>query len=466
MCLKPCSSRIIVLLNSINQSGSARYASGIFKALLIFFYLLPSLAFALDPSPHRISIAISGGASKGAYEAGLNWGLLKFMQNIDTLKPVTGGEYRKIYPSSFTGASAGGINTLLSSLTWCAIDTKKNGPENSIRSNLFYDLWTIPDVNRLLPPQVDSIYYSSNDALLSRHGLLKASAMLRERWTSKVHRQGCSIPIGVTVTKVVPEELIVSRVPVQNQRFSIIFEVRTKPDGSLGFFWPLDNYPGAHDPAILVMPAFSKEGEIDSQFVEDAVLASSAFPGGFGRKRLQYCRVSLYQTIENSPQEENKVNDAEDKLFCPDGFELAEAEFSDGGLFDNLPIGLARRLSENSLEARENPLPVTYLFMDPDRQRYESPEPERNTACNSNDPPEACQIMDFSVFTEYRPVLDALGTARKFELYRELTSPQWLFNLAEISEVVAQELMEKDPDLSCRKELSLLDQPLDCSEAI
>jgi predicted acylesterase/phospholipase RssA len=87
------------------------------SGLLILVLLLPSLTIALEQTPHRISIAISGGASKGAYEAGLNWGILKYLQNLDELKPVTGGEFRRVYPSSFTGASAGGINTLLSSLT-------------------------------------------------------------------------------------------------------------------------------------------------------------------------------------------------------------------------------------------------------------------------------------------------------------------------------------------------------------
>ena len=436
-------------------------------SLCIFSLLfLPTLLIATAEVPHRISIAISGGASKGAYEAGLNWGILKYLKNIDELEPVTGGKFRKVYPSSFTGASAGGINTLLSSLTWCATEKEDGGPEDTISSNLFYDLWTLPDVNRLLPPQVDSIYYSSNDALLSRYDLLRASAMLRERWVSKVHKSGCSIPLGVTVTKVVPEKLVVSRVPVQNQRFSIIFEAKTRPDGSLGFFWPHEKYSGTQDPSNLVMPAFNKEGEIDGQFIEDAMLASSAFPGGFGRKRLQYCRVSLFKTQEETKGETDGENNIDQKLYCPDGFELAEAEFSDGGLFDNIPVGLARRLSENSFEARKNPLPVTYLFMDPDRQRYESPEPERNTACDSDDPPEACRLMDFSVFTEYRPIVDALGTARKFELYRELTGSQWLFNMSDISETLAEQLSENNPGLSCSRQLPLFDTKLDCPEAL
>ena len=46
-------------------------------AVLIGLGLLNGNAFAeLDNKNQRLSIAISGGASKGAYEAGLNWAAL------------------------------------------------------------------------------------------------------------------------------------------------------------------------------------------------------------------------------------------------------------------------------------------------------------------------------------------------------------------------------------------------------
>lgn len=435
--------------------------------ILVLLILSPGLLFATDQSTHRYSLAISGGASKGAYEAGLNWGIVKYLQRIRKIKPATGGEFRNIKFSSFSGASAGAINTLLSSLTWCAKDEENGGPINQIQSNLFKDLWTIPDVNRLLPPQVDSVYYTADDALLSRHDLLQASRMLRERWNQPVHRQGCRIPIGVAVTRVEPELLEVSRVEVQNQRFYIIFEARTKPDGTLGFFWNIDNYPGLIDPSYLLMPSSSPNtGEIDEQFIEDAILSSSAYPGGFGRKLIQYCRRTIYKPENNDGNNHHANNHLEKKLYCPDDFELTEAVFADGGLFDNLPVGLARRLAEESADARKNPLPVTYLYMDPDRQRYESPEPERNTACDSEDPPQACQILDYSILSEYGLMLGALGTARKFELYRELTSEHWAFNISEMSNELALELEKRQLELNCAREFPIFDHALGCRSSL
>jgi len=437
------------------------------KCILLILVLSPGVLFALEQPAHRYSLAISGGASKGAYEAGLNWGIVKYLQRLSKVRPATGGEFRKVKFSSFSGASAGAINTLLSSLTWCAKDEENGGPLNQIQSNLFKDLWTMPDVNRLLPPQVDSVYYTADDALLSRHDLLHASRMLRERWNQPVHRQGCRIPIGVAVTRVEPELLEVSRVEVQNQRFYIIFEARTKPDGRLGFFWNTDHYPGLIDPSFLSMPSSSPDsGEIDEQFIEDAILSSSAYPGGFGRKSLQYCRRTIYKPEDKDPGDEHEKSHMGKKLYCPDDFELTEAVFADGGLFDNLPIGLARTLAEESMAARKSPLPVTYLYMDPDRQRYESPEPERNTACDSEHPPQACQTLDYSILSEYGLMLGALGTARKFELYRELTSEHWAFNIVEMSNQLALELEKRQSDLRCAKEFPIFDQALECKNSL
>ena len=55
----------------------------------------------------RFSIAISGGASKGAYEAGLNWAAIKAMRETEDLKSLSGGRFRTWEFASAAGASAG-----------------------------------------------------------------------------------------------------------------------------------------------------------------------------------------------------------------------------------------------------------------------------------------------------------------------------------------------------------------------
>jgi len=59
-----------------------------FSSLLAALLLVGAYAATLSAAEQqrRFAIAISGGASKGAYEAGLNWGLLKLMQDIEKIE--------------------------------------------------------------------------------------------------------------------------------------------------------------------------------------------------------------------------------------------------------------------------------------------------------------------------------------------------------------------------------------------
>ena len=93
----------------------------IFNRLLpCLIVLLPlfhtHLAVATSQS-NRVSLAISGGASKGAYEAGLIWGLVASQRKMDqTGSWSLGGEPLPIALTSIAGTSAGGINALLAAL--------------------------------------------------------------------------------------------------------------------------------------------------------------------------------------------------------------------------------------------------------------------------------------------------------------------------------------------------------------
>jgi hypothetical protein len=138
--------------------------------------------------------------------------------------------------------------------------------------------------------------------------------------------------------------------------------MRTQADGSVKFFFDPDDYPSLKDPAMILMPWPSNGSpfSISDQQVETALFTTSAFPTGFGRKRLQYCRQKAISTDEDTTTTSSvKAPETKEKeLGCPDGYEIKEAEFSDGGLFDNLPIGLARLLSETSRLHKKEPLPV------------------------------------------------------------------------------------------------------------
>jgi hypothetical protein len=418
--------------------------------------------------PRRMSLAISGGASKGAYEAGLNWAALKIMREAAEAPAVVGGRFRPFEAASFAGASAGGINTLLSGLAWCAKPETEGGLPNSIGDNVFRDVWLTPDINDLLPVEPDSPTYLRGDATLSRRSLIEAANALADQWRSPAFRSGCRVPLGVTLTRVEPEVLQVGEVQVPNQRFYIPFELRVQADNSVGFFFDPGEYPSVRDAAMILLPRSRDAApfSISSQRVQNAVLTTSAFPVAFGRRRLQYCWSSAFRIADAGRPASGPGTQGTDELVCPEGYELAEAVFADGGLFDNLPLGVARILAERNTGATANALPVTYYYLDPDRTRYRIPDPKAPRACDRPDPPAACRTMEFSLASESALLFSFLGTARKYQLYRELTGDQWALNLPVLSDVLADALQTQDPGFRCQSEIDLFDRRLDCPEAL
>jgi predicted acylesterase/phospholipase RssA len=435
-------------------------------AVVIGSVLLSGNLGAGEPVEYqRFSIAISGGASKGAYEAGLNWAILKLIRESEKLHTLGGGQIRPLQIASITGASAGGINTILSGLTWCSLPEDEGGLTGRIDNNLFRDIWLRVDINALLPPQPNSEIYLPDDALLSRRDYFAAADELVKQWQKSAYRSGCKVPLGVTVTRVEPLDMVVDNIEVENQRFYIPFELRVQEDGTIAYFFDPADYPSLSDPAMILMPhpRDAPEFSIPDKSVIEAAVATSAFPTAFGRRRFHYCRLVVRSgaTPAESPAEQSDSD-----LECPTGYELDEAEFADGGLFDNLPVGLARTLAELNINASSNPFPVTYLYLDPNRVRYETPDPPDNRACASSNPPDACSIMAFNLFSESSMLLGALGTARKFELYRETTSENWRFNLSQLAYQLAQIVEQEHRDFDCRKELPYFDKPVTCAEAI
>jgi hypothetical protein len=449
------------------------------KRLPIYFLLLQIVTIWWFPSalisaesdkyPQRMALAISGGASKGAYEAGFNWGALKILRNFAGQDPVLGGEFRPFEAASIAGASAGGINSLLSGLTWCTRSETDGGLANSINDNIFRDVWLNIDANRLLPSTATSEYYESDDALFSRNDLRIASKLLREKWHIPAFRDECQVPLGVTVTRVKPEVLYIGDVKVQNQRFYIPFELYVKQDRTAGFrFNPVD-YPALTDASKLTLPtqAGLEPNTLSDQQIETISFASSAFPVAFSRQRLAYCRLSDIQVAQSEEKKNVPLPEKSKRaLQCPQGYELIEAEFADGGLFDNLPIGLARILAEQRRDSTKNPIPITYLYIDPERLRYEVPESKTRRDCDKPKSPAACRQMEYSFLSESGLLVGALGSARKYELYRELTSDYWTNNLSQLGYLLADKLKETRPDYHCDRYLPYFERKLKCDEAI
>lgn len=416
----------------------------------------------------RFSIAVSGGASMGAYEAGLNWGALYLLRHFSLDDPVLGGESRPLELASVAGASAGGINSILSGLVWCSREEQQGGLTNRVDDNLFRDVWLSIDINALLPDKPDSPLYLPGDGLLSRRTLADAADYLKKKWNSPAFRPGCRLPLGVSVTRVVPAQLKVNNVAVQNQRFTIPFELRVGPDKTVNYYFNPARYYAQRDLSMLVMP-YRKGGQkyrLADRTIEDVALASAAFPIAFGRLRLQYCSLSVETSSPPEKKTGTGITPADSALLCPDGYNLVEAEFADGGLFDNIPLGLARKLAENNVFANDNPLPVSYVYLDPDPVRYRVAKPAHKDRCQSETPPAACREMKFGLISQGSLLVDAFGTARKYELFREIVSDRWRLDMAVISEDLVNKLKAGNNRFDCMAELPWFDPKLTCADAL
>lgn len=413
---------------------------------------------------------MSGGASMGAYEAGLNWGLLRIVRQYPRDDPGVGGRSRETELASVAGASAGGINSILSGLVWCTKDSQHGGITNRIDDNLFRDVWLSIDINSLLPSKPDSPLYLPGDGVLSRSDLDDAAQMLRKKWNLPAFRTGCHLPLGVSVTRVWPEHLTINNVGVQNQRFVIPFELQVEPDHTVSYYFNPASYYAQQDLSMLVMP-YQKKGpkyHLTDKTVVDVALASAAFPIAFGRMRLEYCR----QPAEYSVVEDTVTTTTSEKtptmsqLTCPKGYQRMEAEFADGGLFDNIPLGLARRLAEKNIYAKKNSLPVNYIYIDPDSIRYSLPKTATKNICQSKNAPAACREMEFGIVSQSRVLIDAFGTARKYELFQEMISDRWRLNLIMISTELEKKIESSRKQLDCMTELPWFDQHLTCADAL
>ena len=83
---------------------------GILIAIVIGMHLMSGIVSAEEPTERqRVSIAISGGASKGAYEAGFNWAILKLVRESEELHTLSGGQIRPLELASVAGAGCAGV---------------------------------------------------------------------------------------------------------------------------------------------------------------------------------------------------------------------------------------------------------------------------------------------------------------------------------------------------------------------
>lgn len=313
----------------------------------------PALEKALDKPVRAHALTISGGASLGAYEAGFNWALLQY------LKVQRAGRDQVLFASddrvellAVTGASAGNMNAVLSAIQWCQYDLSDT--QDTAEDNLFWNTWVPPGWEGLFP---ENRKFREDDGLLSRNAFLSGEQLVKARVAQNRFR-ACQIHIGIPVSRVVPQQMPRQgqgweALDIPNQRSAVLLTASSEPGKTLEF----QNYEVDPEKTSFVeqralvgeqwIVAPSSGEYLDVDTVLSVVRASSAFPLAFSSIPL-----SGWAVLPGS----SRVGSASNALFF------------DGGLFDNIPVGLSIALAEHGPKNE-----LVQWYVDPDKLRNGSP---------------------------------------------------------------------------------------------
>lgn len=332
----------------------------------------PSFAQLQDGPDRDVVVSSAGGISKGSYQAGVDWTISEFLRrqrrdvfrdrlrNIVKDVPLLGHALPRYHLRAATGASAGNINALFAAVNWCvaSLDAKADIPPEG---SLFWKTWVATGTTDLLPKE----RIAEAAALSRRFFEVQHRDTLRQVLLHAVPVQDCDVRVGLTLTKVQPETVTIDNVvgAIGVQRFAAVFDVVRRDDGRsaqgssanvaegktldktsdpwIDFAWN-SQAPSRQSYGALALPPRLRDGSREKREerladVFDYMVASSAFPVAFAPKEINYEAGGLVRPRAGDP--------------------VRSDAFSDGGVFDNNPIGLAVRL----LEVRRERLPGSAL---------------------------------------------------------------------------------------------------------
>ncbi|HZZ85604.1 MAG TPA: patatin-like phospholipase family protein [Anaeromyxobacteraceae bacterium] len=402
---------------------TAPRAAALLLAALVAIAPRPAAA-AGDPRPEdELAFTISGGASLGAYEAGLAWTLTRYLQLTRAAPPDARTSFRPRL-AAVAGASAGALNGLLTAAMWCE---RPGGPSESVDGNLLQETWLHLDLDDLLPAAAER--YGPRDGLLASEALDRTARRVRDALFSSASpgrfAPGCRVPYGLTLTRVDPEQREAGGLRASGQRFLLSWQLEADASGVLRVRrhpLPPERESSQSVLELAQLPAGEgAEGWLAPDAVAEAVAASAALPALFGPRPLCECAVSCPaegQVSASACAAPGARPDA--RPMCPlaPGAaappQLCRRDYVDGGVFDNAPIGLTIDLVEGGGAPR--PLhPISYFFVDPDRRRLEPAEAAPREAAGHP----AGAAADVRLFGEL------VRTARSAELRRAVRVQGW-----------------------------------------
>ena len=453
--------------------------------LCISFLILSSLCYADDASNdinRRYALTIAGGISLGAYESGVNWAIIRYFKKLyakpeRTIEVISESspkknslKIRRFKPDmvSIAGASAGSINSFLSSLYWCSDPNVKNKLPEGIDDNLLSTTWRKIGFDTLLP--LDSQKYLNKkgkcelgadfdscvfDGFLSRKQMIEEIDGIKTKIAESSFLKKCKTQIGFTITSEAAEQIKIENFSLNVQRFSVIAELEIDSSGNPKFYQRIFSADEAEQQNIILIPpkdhtSFENKQtgaryEVDIDQIIRVLLISSAFPVAFGRIQMEFYHYLDQKSVKkscncNSNEDVNgekasvKVSKCQNIIKSKDRcFIRKKKVFVDGGTFDNLPLGLTAFMAEQKNDGSKNKESKIkyeknghFIYINPSARR----KPRLNDATGDvrlgiDSGSEDEEIKDYKTENQLGFIFDAVSTAMDQELYNTLRHKEW-----------------------------------------
>lgn len=298
----------------------------------------------------RLAVTIAGAVSLGSYEAGV---LYELMRAIRTFNEAASNN-KKIYVDVLTGASAGGMTAAMVSQRLMYDATSLEGEF----SNSLYQAW----VERISLMELVKMGWSEK----KWHSLFSSDlidSIGRDMLITSMKKPGSGPHAAVEQINGVPETLRVGLALTNLNGIDYMIPILGSDEG--GF-----NYTRSVDQKLFEVAAGGQANAAQWEQMCDAAVGSGAFPAAFRPKGIQR---SVDEFGDRLPADKHRW--VQGKTYVDwSGPSPTDFAFSDGGVLQNQPLGIAKDLVDAAVADRESRLgPATqcdgsdrlYVFVTP-----------------------------------------------------------------------------------------------------
>jgi hypothetical protein len=298
----------------------------------------------------RLAVTIAGAVSLGSYEAGVLYELMRALRTFNE----AASDGNKIYVDVLTGASAGGMTAAMVSQRLMYDAASLDGEF----SNSLYQAW----VERISLMQLVKMRWSEK----KWHSLFSSDlidSIGRDMLVNSMEKPGSGPHAAVEQINGVPEMLRVGLALTNLNGIDYMLPILGSDEG--GF-----NYTRSVDQKLFEVAAGGQTNAAQWEQMCDAAVGSGAFPAAFRPKGIQR---SVDEYGDRLPADKHRW--VQGKTYVDwSGPSAAQFAFSDGGVLQNQPLGMAKDLVDAAVADREarlgpaadcDPSDRLYVFVTP-----------------------------------------------------------------------------------------------------